>query len=1179
YYNNYIESYDKRRFTPLFKARFEILKNREWETVKSSTRLFDNSTATKAVFFQKVTSSNLDGTQNVKSTSGVYPLPAAERLFSLNSGELQSTEYDEEGEFEPLKKYNATSQKGFLRMVLNGSDFGHTDYAESMTIGVLKDPVQLPKSPYTPTIKSLSLDYSSTTDVNIRGEELEGTDNLHEYFHLQPFGIEKAKNLSNQTVVTQIQEEGTLYIGLKDAAPAQIQNLLFKVSEGSSDPTLELQEVIWSYLKNNVWVPFISKDILSDTTNNLLTSGIISFNLPKDINTGNTILNKDLHWIKASVLKDSDSVSKMIKVQTQALVASFIDQGNDPTHLTNSLPESTISELKVNDAAVSDITQPYSSFNGKATETSENFFQRISERLRHRNRAINIWDYEHLTLEQFPSVYKVKCLNHTKSHLTTYDELAPGHVTVVVIPNTENRNSLNSMEPSATVKELNDVQVYLDEINPTCAHLHVINPAYEQLQVVFNVMFRNGYDNGFYETELNKELQQFLSPWAFGKADIGFGGKIYKSQILKFVEDREYVDFVAFFKLFQIIDGNAHEVQIAEPCKGKSILVSNSDHVINVADTIEEACEGVGNIIKKLLILNPDTVYNTLVGTPPNEAINLNISCPSLTPPEAIEVLQADITNNSFKAKWNPPTTGVPTGYTLDVSKSAEFDLFVDGFKDKDINLVTEFDVTGLDFETTYFYRVRAYDANGETISSNMIEVYTCADTITQAVGSALVLLAEPNSFNMQWIPISGITEYVIEAATDSGFTLGLKTYDVSFDYTLGSQITIDASMTYTSGTIYYDSLKNDLDFNTTYFFRVKAKNECGVGPDSSAGTIKTSTTAPVATEETNVLFNGFTANWNPTTGATGYKLSVLKSGSSYLYYQKEAGNVTTFPVTDSQITPNTAYQYRLTAYSPDLASGLLYSADSNTINSLTIPGKTLSKNATAVEPIQFMANWEAPEWGAEGYKLWVANDVDFSDIVTGFNGLDVNNVTSFDVTDLPLDDFTYYYKLKAYNTSGDAEYSDVISVKTPVDAATVPNLHDIISFKDSYFILTWDAVAKADGYYLDVATDEKFNFIFNDIEKKDVGNITKIYINDVKSGTTYYARLRAYNLDSVSDYSITKSVTTIAVSIEPGTPRIGRPIELRDTSFYASWSETKYAQGFELDVATDSAFTTMVTG
>ena len=70
-------------------------------------------------------------------------------------------------------------------------------------------------------------------------------------------------------------------------------------------------------------------------------------------------------------------------------------------------------------------------------------------------------------------------------------------------------------------------------------------------------------------------------------------------------------------------------------------------------------------------------------------------------------------TRSSFMATW-PSVTGAK-GYLLDVSTSSSFDSFVDGYHDLDVGDVTGRVVTGLSRGTTYYYRVRAYNATAPT--------------------------------------------------------------------------------------------------------------------------------------------------------------------------------------------------------------------------------------------------------------------------------------------------------------------------------------------------------------------------------------------------------------------------------------------------------------------------------
>ena len=70
-------------------------------------------------------------------------------------------------------------------------------------------------------------------------------------------------------------------------------------------------------------------------------------------------------------------------------------------------------------------------------------------------------------------------------------------------------------------------------------------------------------------------------------------------------------------------------------------------------------------------------------------------------------------TRSTFMATW-PRVTGAK-GYLLNVSTSSSFDSFVDGYHNLDVGDATGRVVTGLSRGTTYYYRVRAYDATAPT--------------------------------------------------------------------------------------------------------------------------------------------------------------------------------------------------------------------------------------------------------------------------------------------------------------------------------------------------------------------------------------------------------------------------------------------------------------------------------
>lgn len=94
------------------------------------------------------------------------------------------------------------------------------------------------------------------------------------------------------------------------------------------------------------------------------------------------------------------------------------------------------------------------------------------------------------------------------------------------------------------------------------------------------------------------------------------------------------------------------------------------------------------------------------------------------TPAAPVATAATGITSAQFTANWNASASA--TSYYLDVATNAGFTVFVPGYNNLNVGNVTNYVVSGLNCNTTYYYRVRA-SCGGTSGNSNTITVTTAA--------------------------------------------------------------------------------------------------------------------------------------------------------------------------------------------------------------------------------------------------------------------------------------------------------------------------------------------------------------------------------------------------------------------------------------------------------------------
>ena len=369
---------------------------------------------------------------------------------------------------------------------------------------------------------------------------------------------------------------------------------------------------------------------------------------------------------------------------------------------------------------------------------------------------------------------------------------------------------------------------------------------------------------------------------------------------------------------------------------------------------------------------------------------------------------------------------------------------------------VTTYSDSGLTASTTYYYRVRANNAIGDSGYSNEANATTSA-TIPTAPSALTATAASSSQINLGWTD---------NASNETGFKIERKT---------GSGGTYSQIATVGTGVVSYND--TGLTASTTYYYRVRATNAAGDSGYSNEANATTNA-APTGGLEgdyfDNMDFTGYvlsrldsTVNFNwgsgspdPSIGADTF--SVRWTGQvqpqysqTYTFYtnsddgvrlwvngQLLIDNWTDHSPTENSgtiaLTANQKYDIVLAYYenlggavaqlSWSSASQVKQIIPSNRL--FPVPATPYGLTATAASGTQVNLSWTDVSANETSFKI---------ERKTGSGGTYSQiasvgaNVTSYNDTGL-TSGTTYFYRMRASNSSGDSSYSNEVSA-TPTSA------------------------------------------------------------------------------------------------------------------------------------------------
>ncbi|MFH1319613.1 MAG: GEVED domain-containing protein [Bacteroidota bacterium] len=392
----------------------------------------------------------------------------------------------------------------------------------------------------------------------------------------------------------------------------------------------------------------------------------------------------------------------------------------------------------------------------------------------------------------------------------------------------------------------------------------------------------------------------------------------------------------------------------------------------------------------------------------PSSSSSVTTACPTPATPSISSATNK--TCNSFDANWS--TVAGATKYYLDVSTSSGFGTFVTGYENLDVGLVLTYPVnTGLSPSTTYYYRVRSYNACGSSSNSGWTSLTTSSVATPTSNAESNITCT---SFSANWTAYTGATTYYLDVSTEWDFSSYVTGYQ---DKDVGLVLTSSVTGLNSSG---------------TYYYQVRALSSCGTSPSSSYQTVYTSAglSAPSTNAATNKTCNSFDANWSTVAGAIKYYLDVstVWDFASFVtgYDDRDVGNVLTYSVTG--LNSGTDYYYRVRAYNTSCNSSPSSSYTyASTVSPPSVPDVYEETDPTCDG---FTANWS---WeSCDGYYLYVYTDPTCATLESGYpKYISGSSNYKYNVTGLsPSTD--YGYKVSSDNGCESALSSAITATTTP---------------------------------------------------------------------------------------------------------------------------------------------------
>jgi len=486
---------------------------------------------------------------------------------------------------------------------------------------------------------------------------------------------------------------------------------------------------------------------------------------------------------------------------------------------------------------------------------------------------------------------------------------------------------------------------------------------------------------------------------------------------------------------------------------------------------------------------------------------------PPPDPPNNLVATNATV--NSIEVSWDDNSSD-EDGFKLDRRQSGL--TAWDRVATTGANDTSETD-TGLAETTKYYYKVKAYNANGDSTYSNIDDATTLSGASPPDPPTGLSASAvSTTQINLAWTD---------QSSDEAGFRIdrrqsGSTTWTVPL-------VSKGANVESHSDT--------GLLAATKYYYQVRAYNADGESANTPIADATTDTPLPPPAAPTNLTATAVSSSqidltWqDQSSDEAGFRIDRRQTGTTVWVVPVATVGENVESHSDSGLLAEMKYYYRVRAYNGNGESSNTAVADDTTFAEVQPPAPPTNLFATAVSSTQINLLWDDQSADETGFRIdrrQTGETVWTVPFVTV--GL---NASTYTDDGLPAET-RFYYRVRSYNVGGESANTAVADATTlaALQPPAAPTNLTATAMSSTRIDLAWDDQSdNEDGFRLDRRQTGDPTWTVPYVSKS--ANTSTHSDTGLPAETKFYYRVRAYNAAGESANTAVDDATTTAGSQE----------------------------------------------